>query len=244
VIATDRTAALTLRALMGDELRPGGLALTDRALALCRFPKEARIVDVGCGWGGTVRYLCGNYGYHAIGIDLSAERLLWEPRLPALCATALALPIRSGIVDGLFCECVLSLLSSPERALSEFQRILRPRGHLVLSDLYLRDPTGGPSANAGSSPSCLAGAVGMEHRINQLRGSGMEVLVWEDHSRLLAQLAAKIVWGGGSLKRVLENLLPPSLLPEGFCDIRSRRPSYYFLIARKNEKEAHERPDT
>jgi arsenite methyltransferase len=69
----------------------------------------------------------------------------------------------------------------------------------------------------------------------------LEVLVWEDHSRLLAELTARIVWNCGSLKSFPEGLLPSSCLPGGHFDMRRARPGYYLLIARKNEEEAHER---
>jgi arsenite methyltransferase len=226
---------------MGDELRPGGLALTERALTLCGFPEGARIGDVGCGWGGTVRYLRGR-GYRAAGIDLSAEALLEDPRLPAVCATALALPIRSEILDGIFCECVLSLLLSPERALVEFCRVLRPGGRLVLSDIYLRKPVERTAVNGNPPSSCLEGAVGIGRRMKQVGRSGLDVLMWEDHSRLLAELTARIVWNRGPLWDLFGDLLPLTCSPGECLDVRSTRPGYYLLIARKNEEETHGRP--
>lgn len=229
---------------MGDELSPGGPALTERALTLCRFSERARIADVGCGRGGTVRLLRDRFGHRAVGVDLSAEALLEDPHLPVACATALALPIRSGTLDGIFCECVLSLVSFPDRALLEFHRILRPRGYLVLADIYLREPLECPAVLRGPPPSCLAGAVGIDRRINQLKRSGLQILMWEDHSRLLAELAARIVWSSGSLNGFLGDLLPLSCLPGGRFDIRRTRPGYYLLVARKNEEEIHERPDS
>jgi arsenite methyltransferase len=235
---------LELRALIGDELRPGGLALTERALTLCRFPEKARIWDVGCGWGGTVRYLRGLYGYRAAGVDFSAETLLEDRRLPAVCATALALPVRSEILDGIFCECVLSLLPSAEETLVEFHRILKPGGRLVLTDIYLRKPGERPAVKASPLFSCLEGAVGIDRRITQVETSGLEVLMWEDHSRLLAELAARIVWNNGSLSSFFESLVPLSCSPGERFDTRCTRPGYYLLIARKNEKETHGRPQS
>ena len=235
----DRTAALELRALIGDELRPGGLTLTERALTLCRFPDEARIADVGCGWGGTLRYLRDRCGCRAMGVDISAEPLSEDPGLPVACATALELPIQSGSLDGIFCECVLSLLSSSEKALSEFHRVLRPGGRLVLSDIYLRQPMERPSLSGSTPLSCLDGAVGMDRRMNQVKESGLEILLWEDHSRLLVELTARIVWKRGSFSSFFGNLLPLSCSLGGCFDVRRTRPGYYLLLARKNERKAH-----
>ncbi len=226
---------------MGDALRPGGLALTERALALCRLPESGWVADVGCGWGETVRHLRIR-GYRAVGVDLSAEALLEGPCLSAVRGTALALPVGSETLDGIFCECVLSLLSSPESAILEFHRTLKPGGYLVLTDVYLREPSERPGIPVGSHPSCLAGAVGIDERVKQVRKNGFQVLKWEDHSRLLAELAARIVWGGGSLDA---GFLPPSSCRQGAArfDLRRARPGYFLLVARKNEKEARERPD-
>jgi arsenite methyltransferase len=41
----------------GATIRPGGLALTRRAVALADLPAGAWALDVGCGAGATVDYL-------------------------------------------------------------------------------------------------------------------------------------------------------------------------------------------
>ena len=46
-----------LREVCGDTVRPGGLTLSERAIAYCKFPLRAKIIDVGCGYGATVEYL-------------------------------------------------------------------------------------------------------------------------------------------------------------------------------------------
>jgi arsenite methyltransferase len=58
----------------GATIRPGGLALTRRAVALADLPAGARVLDVGCGAGATLDYLAG-LGLRATGIDPSAKLL-------------------------------------------------------------------------------------------------------------------------------------------------------------------------
>jgi arsenite methyltransferase len=59
----------------GEAIRPGGLALTERAMALCALPAGARVLDVGCGAGATVEYLIARRRLTAAGADPSAPLL-------------------------------------------------------------------------------------------------------------------------------------------------------------------------
>ena len=101
--------------VMGDTWRPGGLELTDRAIRYCDFPAQARIVDVGCGRGATVDHLRGRHGFQAWGVDIRMEALARTPPGFQIQAKADALPLVAGSLDGLFCECVVSLLASPSQ---------------------------------------------------------------------------------------------------------------------------------
>jgi ubiquinone/menaquinone biosynthesis C-methylase UbiE len=147
-----------------DVLRPGGLALTDRALALCDLPRAARVLDVGCGTGAAVAHLRKLYGYRAVGIDLAATA--------GHCIRALAesLPVKDAACDCVLCECVLSLVPDQEACLRELHRVLRPGGCAILSDIYDR-----------SQP---------DHETELLRRCGFAVAVWQDHTRSLREFAA------------------------------------------------------
>ena len=131
-----------LRDVTGTTIRPGGLTLTERAVDFCRFAAGAQLLDVGCGAGATVEHLRDSYGFAASGVDISgalvAEGLGRDPDLELSVATAESLPHAGESQDGIFCECVLSLLPEPLTALAEFQRTLRDGGYLILSDMYSR----------------------------------------------------------------------------------------------------------
>ena len=55
-------------------IRPGGVELTDYALAKCGLPSEARLLDLGCGTGVTIEHL-RSLGSFAAGIDPSPVML-------------------------------------------------------------------------------------------------------------------------------------------------------------------------
>lgn len=181
------------RRIAGDAWRPGGLSVTRRGLALCAFPTGARLLDIGCGAGATLRLLRA-LGYRAVGLDRQPDRA--AANLPLLCGTAAALPLRDGALDGLTCECVLSLLPDGETALREMARVLRPAGRLLLSDLFLAEDA--PSSPSGTaSPSCLHGARSLPDLLRLFRQAGLRLLHGEDHSPRLHALAARLLWNGG-----------------------------------------------
>ena len=60
-----------LRKLGGGWLRPGGETLTQKAVALSSLKPGARVLDLGCGTGATVRRLATEFGFHAVGMDPS-----------------------------------------------------------------------------------------------------------------------------------------------------------------------------
>lgn len=232
------------RQAAGLALRPGGLGLTERMLALCRFPAGARLLDVGCGRGASLALLRSR-GFQAAGVDRSPELLAeaetsWATAGPVappplVRADGGRLPFRPGVFDGLLCECVLSLLPDRPTALREFHAALAEGGLLALCDVCLlpdrrgsnspiddvsRLP-GGESAAASAAPrevsaiqgefspdraSCLDGAAEPDRLKRELADAGFRLLVWEDHRRLLAELAARLVFAlsGPSLFGPLE----------------------------------------
>lgn len=218
-----------LRAVTGTTIRPGGLALTERGIALCRFPSGARLLDVGCGAGATVEHLRSRYGFAAAGVDISrkliAEGLLRNPALPLAEGAAEALPLDAAALDGVLCECVLSLLAEPRRALEQFHRVLRPDGYLILSDMYDRNPAGGTQLHEVSSEGSPRGEVARDMLESLLTESGFALCFWEDHTPLLKELAARLMLAYGSLEGLW--------CPAGGAGCAGARPGYYLLVARK-----------
>lgn len=213
------------REAMGPLLRPGGLELTDRGIQLCRLPGKAELLDVGCGSGITVQHLRDRYAYSVSGIDIS-EKLLAEgverdTTLRLVRAPAESLPFPDRSLDAIFCECVLSLLDDPVKALAQFHRTLRPGGKLVISDLYrrrapLKPETGGESRSS-------RGIASSEDIQGWLLAGGFDGLLrWEDHSRKLTELAAQVMLTHGSLECL-----------SGLCNCGEGKPGYYLLVTEK-----------
>ena len=114
--------------------RPGGLELTQALLKCVCLAENARILDVGCGEGATVRLLRETYRYDAVGIDLTAE----ANRPYLVRGDAAHLPWMPESFDAVMLECSLSRMEEPDTVLREIRRVLRPAGAILLSDLYTR----------------------------------------------------------------------------------------------------------
>ena len=183
------------RAVAGDVLRPGGLLLTGRGCDAAGFRPGDRVADVGCGPGASIDFL-RRRGLRAFGFEavpgLAAEASARVPEGVAV-ARAEALPLPDACLDGVLCECALSVFADPRAALAEMARTLVPGGRLVVTDLYRRDGTGGDVPAGGS---CAAGAVSREAALERLVRAGLAPRLFEDHSRLLAEFAGRLVFAG------------------------------------------------
>jgi arsenite methyltransferase len=223
----------------GGVMRPGGLALTARALDTCAFAAGADVVDVGCGTGITVEFLRGIYGLNAIGIDPSAvilERgLQRNPQLPLLQGSGEKLPIAARTMDGVLVECTLSLMADRRKALAEFNRVLVPGGRLVVTDLYARGAAG--TGEMGLPPaSCLAGMTTREELFSDLENAGFTIELWEDHTPKLSEFVIGMIMEHGSLQPFWECECENGDSRMIQDAIKKTRPGYFLLIGKRTRE--------
>jgi len=207
----------------GETLRPGGLTLTTRALDLSGLPLTALVLDIGCGRGATARLLTAR-GHKVLALD-SSEIFLAQTRacgVVPLLGRAEALPLADRSVDAVFCECVLSVTGQAGAVLAEAARVLRPGGLLVLSDLYLRELAGtARGKDMKDAPSdCVSGALPLAALQALLSRAGFAVQTFEDHSRLLAELAGRLIFAG---------MPPAELCP--CAGPQDGKPGYFLCLA-------------
>jgi len=97
------------------------------------------VLDVGCGSGVHASHLAG-VGVGVVGLDRSFDMLRAARRSPArkalrqfARADAHHVPCRSGRFDGVVSLGVLDYLDSPEAALAECRRALKPQGIAIVT---------------------------------------------------------------------------------------------------------------
>ena len=230
-----------LRGVSGPAIRPGGFELTDQGLSYCRLAPAARVLDVGCGTGAVVDFVRQRHGLAALGLDFSAllleEGSRTNPETPLVRGRAEQLPTSDNSFAAVLCECVLSLCAHPSAVLREIRRVLEPGGYLVLTDVYAREPAAAAWTDHLPAVCCLKGAVDRSKVEDRLAATGYELLVWEDHSPLLKQLAAQLIWTYGSLDAFWsaadgpagEDALDNGKPGGGGC----HRPGYFLMVAQK-----------
>ena len=120
---------------------------------LDRLPPGSRILDVGCGIGGSARLLALHYGFDVLAISISPAQIarardLTSPELATHCrfavmdALALDLPERG--FDAVWSVEAAPHMPDKQRYIDELLRMLRPHGRLAMADWNRRDPADGP----------------------------------------------------------------------------------------------------
>ena len=113
---------------------------------LDKLPKGSRILDVGCGIGGSSRILAKYYGFSVTGITISPAQVKRATELTPVglhcnfrVMDALDLKYDDGSFDAVWSVEAGAHMSDKNKFASEMLRILRPGGYLALADWNSRD---------------------------------------------------------------------------------------------------------
>ena len=111
-----------------------------------KLPKGSRILDVGCGIGGSSRILAKDYGFNVTGITISPAQVKRARELTPskLCCNfqvmdALDLKFEDGSFDAIWSVEAGAHMNDKNKFADEMLRTLRPGGYLALADWNSRD---------------------------------------------------------------------------------------------------------
>jgi len=174
-----------------------------------------RVLDVGSGLGGSVRYLASAHHVQATGIDLTTEyvdvaRALAEfvglqDQVTFRQSSALDLPFEAGAFDVVWTEHVQMNIADKQAFYAEIARVLVPRGRLVFHDIF-QGPGGPlhfPVPWAEEPP--ISFLITPEAVRHVLEAVGFRILEWEDKSQ------PSLAW----FRAVVETLQRSGPLPLG-----------------------------
>ena len=113
---------------------------------LDKLPRGSRVLDVGCGIGGSSRILANYYGFNVTGITISPAQVKRAKELtPSKCKCnfkvmdALNLKFEEGSFDGVWSVEAGAYMNNKTKFADQMLRTLRPAGYLALADWNSRD---------------------------------------------------------------------------------------------------------
>ena len=113
---------------------------------LDKLPKGSRILDVGCGIGGSSRILAKYYGFHVTGITISSAQVKRAIELTPddvncdfQVMDALDLKFEDGTFDGIWSVEAGAHMNDKKKFADQMLRTLRPGGYFALADWNSRD---------------------------------------------------------------------------------------------------------
>ena len=126
-----------------DQLHGGGLAQTETLCDLAGVSAGMRVLDAGCGIGGSSRYLAHVHGCQVSALDLTPDYVDAAVRLNRLCGldgriatrrgSVTELPYEDASFDLVWCQNVTMNVADKGRMFAEAHRVLAPGGRYAIS---------------------------------------------------------------------------------------------------------------
>jgi SAM-dependent methyltransferase len=123
---------------------PGRDQYTAQAFHMLPKLERPRILDIGCGPGGPTMELARVSGGHVTGVDIhqpyldrlsqKIDRAGWSDRMEAVNCSMFELPFPAESFDILWAEGSIYLIGF-ERGLTEWRRLIKPHGFLVVHEM-------------------------------------------------------------------------------------------------------------
>jgi MPBQ/MSBQ methyltransferase len=177
-----------------DEFHTRGRAATIELARRAALTPGLKVLDIGCGLGGSARYLVSEYGCHVTGIDLTKEYVDAASAIAELVgmknlitfhqASALDLPFPDGSFDVVWTEHVQMNVADKRAFYRQIARVLTPHGRLLFHDVF-QGPGGALHYPVPWAEDASISVLETPETVrNILEGLGFSVLDWEDKSQL------------------------------------------------------------
>jgi len=160
------------RALLGDSLHPGGLALTSRLAVNLRIGAASNVLDVGSGLGATPVHLAQAKGCRVTavtleregveaGIDLASREGVGE-RVHFVEGDIMKTDVGARSFDSIVTECVMSIFTDKPAAMRRLVGLLGPDGRIGLTDVTVSGPLPPELSGVLATAGCVGGALSMQ----------------------------------------------------------------------------------
>ncbi|MFH1532967.1 MAG: arsenite methyltransferase [Pseudomonadota bacterium] len=176
------------------------------------------VLDLGCGAGLDLLIASKKVGPggRVIGVDMTDE-MIARARVNMAAAGAdnveirkgiiEALPVEDGSVDWVISNCVINLSPEKDKVFAEIARVLRPGGHLSVSDIVARDLPDWARHDVDLIGSCVGGAIPEEDYAAGLRAAGLEDV----------EVVERMIYDQAQIAAFIGAVLADGEVPAGAC---------------------------
>ncbi len=175
-----------------DEFHIRGREATVELAGRVNIEAGMRVLDVGCGIGGSARHLAAERGCHVTGIDLTrdfievatalAQRTGMANKVEFHHGSATALPFAAESFDIVWTEHVQMNINDKAAFYGEIARVLKPGGRLLFHDIFSRDGSEPWYPVPWADDASISFLAHVESIPDILEAAGLQVLEWEDRS--------------------------------------------------------------
>lgn len=180
-------------------LRPNRFKLLDKGINLISNNNinKSSILEVGCAFGDGSTHMVKEYNCQAEGIDIyekiikAAEEkhkeLINEGKLRFSTANAEDLPYKDGTFDLIFSEAAFSPIINKENAASEYYRVLKKGGFLLINDFATKIPVTSENREEVYYIPCFQGVTTIEDYCNIFKKYNFQIVsAKEEYGELLS----------------------------------------------------------
>ena len=220
-----------------DEFHTRGKESTIEIADLAQIQPHHKVLDVGCGLGGSARYIANEYGCSVIGIDLTDEYIDVANKLTGFVkltdkvlfkqGSALELPFPSDHFDVVWTEHTQMNIADKGKFYGELSRVLKPRGRLVFHDIFLGTAGMPYYPTPWAEYDSLSSLCTQEEAKDAIEKSNLTVHEWKDKSEQSLEF----------FKKMAKKIEASGPLPLGFHLLMGKTAKTKFLNQVRNLEE-------
>ncbi len=175
-----------------DEFHTRGKESTIEIAQLAQLQPQHKVLDVGCGLGGSARYIANEYGCSVIGIDLTDEYVDVAKKLTEFVklsdkvsfkqGSAVELPFPSENFDIVWTEHTQMNIADKEKFYGEISRVLKPKGRLVFHDVFFGNTSSPYYPTPWAEYDSLSSLCTQEEAKTAIQKSNLVLNEWKDKS--------------------------------------------------------------
>ncbi len=196
-----------------DEFHTRGKESTLELAARAQFRTGQKVLDVGCGLGGSVRHIAAAHGCTVTGLDLTQEYIDVAKQLAELVGlsanvsfeqgSALELPFESESFDVVWTEHTQMNIDDKRNFYGEIRRVLAPGGRMVFHDIF-QGVGGAPYyPTPWAQDSSISSLVTQTEARAVIEKSGFTIVDWVEKSE------QSLEWFRAALEKTREAGPPP-----------------------------------